>query len=85
RITSEPPAAHPGQSINSFQGYVDEPVYSGFQSKFFVRLDSGEHPIFKIFKQHSTFLDDGPEIEWKDHVYVNWAAADGYLIKDLKR
>jgi hypothetical protein len=23
------------------------------------RLDAGEHPIFKIFKQHTTFLDDG--------------------------
>jgi len=85
RITSEAPVAHPGQSINSFQGYVEEPVYSGFQSKFFVRLDTGNHPIFKIFKQHTTFLDDGPEIEWKDHVYINWTASDGYLIKDLQR
>jgi len=85
RITSEPPETHSGKTVNSFQGMVEEPVYSGFQSKFFVRLDIGEHPMIKVFKQHTAFLDDGPEIEWKDHVYVNWTAADGYLIKDLDK
>jgi spermidine/putrescine transport system ATP-binding protein len=85
QITSEPVHAPAGQAVNSFHGLVEEPVYSGFQSKFFVRLDAGNHPIIKIFKQHTAFLDDGPEIEWKDHVYVNWTAVDGYLVKDLER
>ncbi len=35
----------------------------------------------KVFKQHTNFMDDGPEIEWKDLVYVSWSADDGYLVK----
>lgn len=65
---------------NSFSGVVDEPVYSGFQSKFFVKIPNGE--IIKVFKQHTTYLDDGPDIEWKDRVTVSWRAVDGYLVKE---
>lgn len=66
--------------MNIFKGIVDAPVYSGFQSKFYVKLINGE--TIKVFKQHSTFLDDGPEIEWKDHVIIAWKAVDGYLVKE---
>ena len=65
---------------NTFEGIVDEPVYSGFQSKFYVKLKNGT--IIKVFKQHTTYLDDGPDIEWKDHVTVSWRAVDGYLVKE---
>ena len=67
-------------NMNIFKGVVDEPVYSGFQSKFYVKLTNGQ--TIKVFKQHSTFLDDGPEIEWKDHVTIVWKAVDGYLVKE---
>ncbi len=70
-----------GKHRNLFHGYVDEPVYSGFQSKFIVRLDNGTS--IKVFKQHQTFLDDGPEIEWKDTVALAFRAVDGYLVKEL--
>ncbi len=65
---------------NVFHGIVEEPVYSGFQSKFYVKLQNGT--IIKTFKQHTTYLDDGPEIEWKDNVTVAWRAVDGYLVKE---
>jgi len=65
---------------NSFEGVVDEPVYSGFQSKFYVLLENGT--TIKVFKQHTTYLDEGPEIEWKDKVKVTWRASDGYLVKE---
>ncbi len=65
---------------NSFSGFVDEPVYSGYQSKFFVKLDNGT--FIKVLKGHTTYLDDGPEIEWKDRVSVSWRAVDGYLVKE---
>ncbi len=78
-ITSERPTKQkPG--INTFHGIVDEPVYSGFQSKFYVQLDD-IGTMIKVFKQHTNFMDDGPEIEWKDMVYVSWSADDGYLVK----
>ncbi len=82
RISTEPPATTRGD-INVFKGVVEEPVYSGFQSKFLVRLENGT--IIKVFKQHRNFLDDGPEIEWKDTVYVSWSANDGYIVEDIEK
>lgn len=81
RITLEPPVTN-RQDINIFTGIVEEPIYSGFQSKFYVRLDNGT--LVKVYKQHSTYLDDGPEIEWKDRVFVSWSANDGYIVEDIE-
>ncbi len=82
RITTEPPSTT-RNDINVFKGIVEEPVYSGFQSKFLVRLENGT--IIKVYKQHRNFLDDGPEIEWKDQVYVSWSANDGYIVEDIDK
>lgn len=80
RITLEPPSAN-RSDINIFKGVVEEPVYSGFQTKFYVRLENGT--LIKVFKQHMTYLDDGPEIQWKDKVYISWSANDGYIVEDI--
>lgn len=83
RITSLPPQTGGRTDINVFKGVVDEPVYSGFQSKFYVRLETGT--IIKVFKQHTNYMESGPEIKWKDEVYVSWAASDGYVVEDIQR
>jgi len=80
RITLDKPNTN-REDINIFQGIVEEPVYSGFQSKFYVRLENGT--LIKVYKQHTNYLDDGPEIEWKDKVYVSWSANDGYIVEDI--
>jgi spermidine/putrescine transport system ATP-binding protein len=77
RITKQRPAAH-GDAANSVEGTVDEPIYLGFQSKFFVKLADGT--LLRVFKQHAKYLDDGPEIKWKDRVWVYWSAEDGYIV-----
>ena len=82
RITLEPPQSSK-KDLNVLTGVVEEPVYSGFQSKFYVRLDSGS--LFKIYKQHSNYLEDGPEIEWKDRVYVSFSPSDGYVVEEIDR
>ncbi|ULQ60624.1 ABC transporter ATP-binding protein [Brucepastera parasyntrophica] len=82
RITLEEPTK-PGKEINVFKGIVAEPVYSGFQSKFYVQLENGT--ILKVFKQHQNYLEDGPEIEWKDTVYVSWSANDGYIVEVINQ
>lgn len=82
RISTEPPATN-RNDINVFKGIVEEPIYSGFQSKFYVKLENGT--VIKVFKQHRNFLDDGPEIEWKDTVYVSWSANDGYIVEDIDK
>ncbi|AEE16041.1 ABC transporter ATP-binding protein [Treponema brennaborense] len=82
RITLDPPVTE-RNDINVFRGVVEEPIYSGFQSKFYVRLENGT--IVKVFKQHTNYLDDGPEIEWKDTVYISWSANDGYIVEDIDK
>ena len=83
RITKEPPETHGRTDINVFKGIVEEPVYSGFQSKFYVRLENGA--LVKVFKQHTIYFDDGPAIQWKDDVYISWAAEDGYIVEDIQK
>ncbi len=65
---------------NILQGTVEEPIYTGFQTKYFVRIDGTT--TMKIFKQHINYTDEGPDIHWKDSVYVWWHAEDGYIVED---
>ena len=81
RITLEPPATGARTDVNVFKGIVEEPIYSGFQSKFYVRLETGK--VIKVFKQHTDYMDDGPVIQWKDEVYVSWSAEDAYIVEDI--
>lgn len=83
RITLEPPSTGGRTDINVFSGVVEEPIYSGFQSKFYVKLDTGK--IIKVFKQHTDYMDDGPVIQWKDRVYVSWSAEDAYIVEDINK
>ena len=83
RITLEPPNTGGRTDINVFSGIVEEPLYSGFQSKFYVKLDTGK--IIKVFKQHTDYMDDGPVIQWKDKVYVSWSAEDAYIVEDINK
>ncbi|SFI60441.1 spermidine/putrescine transport system ATP-binding protein [Treponema bryantii] len=83
RITLEPPSTGGRTDINVFSGIVEEPIYSGFQSKFYVKLDTGK--IIKVFKQHTDYMDDGPVIQWKDRVYVSWSAEDAYIVEDINK
>lgn len=83
RITLEPPFTGGRTDINVFSGVVEEPIYSGFQSKFYVRLETGK--IIKVFKQHTDYMDNGPVIHWKDKVYVSWSAEDAYIVEDIEK
>ena len=77
-ITTDRPATK-REDINLFQGIVDEPIYSGFQSKFYVRVM--DKTILRVIKQHANYSDEGPDIIWKDSVYLSWSANDGYIVE----
>jgi spermidine/putrescine transport system ATP-binding protein len=66
-------------AINYFAGVVDEPIYSGFQTKFYVKTDNGA--VIKVFKQHADWSDEGPEIAWKDRVWLSFSAEDAYVVE----
>jgi len=78
RIDTERPAPAKRHDINFMEGSVDEPIYSGSHTKYYVRHQSGV--ILKVVKQHANWSDEGPEIEWKDKVYISWSADDAYLV-----
>jgi len=77
-ITKEKPSTSRGD-INLLQGMVDEPIYSGFQTKFYVKVT--DKTIIRVIKQHANYSDEGPDIRWKDSVYLSWSALDGYIVE----
>ncbi|MDR0323947.1 MAG: ABC transporter ATP-binding protein [Treponema sp.] len=85
-ISKEKPATK-REDINLFSGTVDEPIYSGFQTKFYVYASEGrsgqanEKTLLRVIKQHANYSDEGPDIRWKDKVYLSWSALDGYIVE----
>ena len=82
-ITKEKPATK-RDDINLLQGMVDEPIYSGFQTKFYVKLSTAgpaDKTLIRVIKQHANYSDEGPDIRWKDQVYISWSALDGYIVE----
>ena len=77
-ITKDRPATK-REDINLFQGTVDEPIYSGFQTKFYVKVM--DKTMIRVIKQHANYSDEGPDILWKDSVYLSWSANDGYIVE----
>jgi spermidine/putrescine transport system ATP-binding protein len=77
-ITKDKPATK-REDINLFQGIVDEPIYSGFQTKFYVKVM--DKSMIRVIKQHANYSDEGPDIRWKDSVLLSWIANDGYIVE----
>ena len=67
------------EDINLLQGIVDEPIYSGFQTKFYINVM--EKSMIRVIKQHANYSDEGPDIRWKDSVFLSWSANDGYIVE----
>ena len=77
-ITKEMPSTK-RPYINHLQGMVDEPIYSGFQTKFYVKVQ--DKTLIRVIKQHANYSDEGPDIRWKDSVFLSWSAVDGYIVE----
>jgi len=77
-ISKEMPATKRAY-INLFKGIVDEPIYSGFQTKFYIKMSG--NILIRVIKQHAKYYDEGPDIVWKDNVYISWSAHDGYIVE----
>ena len=76
RITNEKPS---GKELNVVHGIVEEPVYSGFQTKYVVRTDAGSR--ITIFRQHANWSEGIPDIEWKDEVFLSFSARDLVIVE----
>ncbi len=75
-ILSEPPDSQPRH--NTVKGTVEEVVYLGSQTKYWVRV--GDYRL-AVHRQHRRFLLDEKPIKWGDVVWLNWHADDGYMLE----
>lgn len=79
RITHSKPNVSDEAIINVVHGVVDETIYMGYQTKYFVRTDEGY--ILKVYKQHVSYLLDEKIIQWKDDVFLYWNPDDSYIVE----
>jgi len=78
RISSKAPAQMDGHA-NVLEGEVDEIIYTGFQSKYFVKI--GDR-VFHVFRQHIKYYQDADKtISWKDRATIWWSANDGFIVE----
>ncbi|MBN1468391.1 MAG: ABC transporter ATP-binding protein [Fusobacteriaceae bacterium] len=81
-IVSKNPPTFVDDNDNVIKGKVEEVIYSGFQSKFFLEINGHKEKLFQAFKQHHNFfVEDSSAIHWKDEVYLSWDCTDGYLVE----
>ncbi len=81
RIGTRPPGDHP--ELNVLKGVVEEPIYSGFQTKYIIHLPGGES--FTVFRQHANWSEGVPDIRWKDEVYLSFSARDSVVVESDAR
>jgi len=77
--SQEPPIA---ASSNSLHGVVDEIIYTGFQSKYFIKIGD---TVVRVFKQHINYLLDEKTLSWKDQAWIWWNANDSFIVEVQKR
>jgi len=75
-ITRTEPEPHP--QINVLQGKVDDVVYKGDHTKYWVAVDDYR---FAILKPNSRYILDGIPITWEENVYIWWHSDDGYMME----
>ncbi len=66
------------EHYNIFKGIVEEAVYLGSQTKYWVRV--GEYRV-AVMRQHRRFLLDEKPIRWNDEVWLEWSGDDGYMLE----
>ena len=78
RVTLNPPPPEKGASTNVFPATVEEIVYQGVYTKFWIK--SGDLRTSTL-KPHSRFLLDQEKITWNDKVFLWWHPDDGYMVE----
>jgi len=79
RIMHNKPTPSDGVPGNVVHGIVDEVIYMGYQTKYFIKTDEGY--ILKVYKQHVSYLLDERIIKWKDEVFLYWNPDDSFIVE----
>jgi spermidine/putrescine transport system ATP-binding protein len=67
-----------GPNHNIVPGCVEDVIYLGGLTKYWVRVD--EYKI-AIYQQHNRFYLDEEPIRWNDDVWIWWHADDGFMLE----
>ena len=78
RVTKNPPLPEKGASINVFPSEVQDIVYQGVYTKYW--LKSSDLRISAL-KPHSRFTLDEESVTWNDKVFVWWHPDDAYMVE----
>ncbi len=76
KISIEPPAPAPRRNLAA--GVVEEVIYLGAHTKYWVRVDGWR---LAVNVQHERYLLDERQITWGDPVWLAWGADDGYMLE----
>jgi spermidine/putrescine transport system ATP-binding protein len=68
----------PNSNFNVVEGIVDEIVYKGDHSKYWVSVDGYR---LAVIQQHYRFLEEEHPIFWDDKVFLFWHADDGFMLE----
>ncbi|WP_417912372.1 ABC transporter ATP-binding protein [Candidatus Electronema sp. TJ] len=66
--------------VNVLRGTVEDMIYTGFQTKYFVRVNGTKEPLL-VFRQHVQYFMDEKPITWKDQVSVWWNTKDSFMVE----
>lgn len=75
-ILRECPPPHPKHNL--FPAVVEDVVYKGDHTKFWVRVQGYR---LAVTQSHNRFFLDEKPIRWKDEVWIWWHADDGYMLE----
>lgn len=71
--------------FNVLKVYVDEVIYTGFQSKYFVWINGNQDIPMRAFKQHAIYFeDDDTSVKWDEEAYISWNSEDSYLVEVIE-
>lgn len=66
---------------NIFQGMVEDVIYLGAQTRYWVRV---QDRLVSIVKQHASFGLGELKIKYKDNVWITWHADNAYMLEDYR-
>lgn len=67
-------------NYNILHGMIEEVIYTGFQSKLFIKVENSDK-LIKVFNPHVEYLVEEEIYEWKEEVYIFWNYEDAYLVE----
>lgn len=72
---------NPEGRVNLFRGKVEDCVYQGSHTRYWVRVHDYR---ISVFQPHSRFLLDEKPIRWGEDVWLWWHADDGYMLEQYR-